>query len=109
MGATGAIRYAAESAIEPGSFQRLTGQQGVDAMDAGPILRSRHQVLFAAVGEDVQEPLDLCRLLFTDRDRLIAGCEHLVVPAGQPTDLARQLGQKVAHEVGQLLAVDGPG
>src|SRR6185295_10331171 len=95
-------------AIEPGSLQGLAGQQSVDAMDAGPILRSCYQVLLAAVGEDVQEPLHLCRLLGADGDRLIAPCEHFVAPAGQSADLASQLREEVAHEAGKLLAIGGP-
>src|SRR6185295_13837794 len=78
-------------------------------MDSGPVLGPRHQVLLATVGEDVDEPLYLCRLFFTDGDRLITPCEHFVSPAGQSRDLARQLGKEVAHESGELLAVGGPG
>src|SRR6185295_11614802 len=96
-------------AIEPGSSQGFTSQEGIDAMDAGPILRPLHQILLAAVGEDVDEPLYLCRLFFTDGDRLIAPSEHLVAPASESRDLARQLGKEVGHEAGELFAVGGPG
>lgn len=74
----------------------------------GAVLGPGHQVLLATVGEDVHETLYLSRLFLTDGDRLIAPGEHLVAPAGQPTDLARQLGKEVGHEPCELFAVGGP-
>ena len=92
-------------AIEPGPLQRPAAQQGVDAVDAGPLLGPCDQVFLGTVGQEVGEAVDLGGLLLADQDRLITAGEDLLAPAGQAPGLSRELRADVAHEAGELLAV----
>jgi hypothetical protein len=58
-------------AIEPESLQVLAGEQGIDRVGSGPVLRAFDEALLDAVREDVLEALDLGLFLVADDDRLI--------------------------------------
>ena len=80
-------------------------RQGLDAVDAGPILRVLDEIFFDPVAEDVSQALDLRLLLLADQDRLVAPPEDLLPPAGDPADLAGDLRVEVTHEPGELPSV----
>src|SRR4029077_57562 len=80
-------------------------RQGLDAVDAGPILRTLDEPFLDPVAEDVFQALDLRRLLLADQDRLIAPPEDLFPPAGDPPDLAGDFRREVTHEARELPGV----
>ena len=92
-------------AVEPPALERLSGGQRLDAVDSRPFLEAFHQVLFDAVAENIPESRDLRLGLVADQDRLIPPPEDLLPPAGEPADLAGELGVEVIHEAGELPGV----
>jgi hypothetical protein len=91
-------------AVEPEPFERLLLQQGANGGDARPVSQALDQSLLAAVGQDIAQPLDLGRLFFTDRDRLVPAPPKLLAPADQPAGLAGEVGVEVTHEERQFVA-----
>jgi hypothetical protein len=79
--------------------------QGLGGMDAGPLAHPFHQVLLDPIRQDVLQALDLGRLFVGDGRHVVAALEDRSSPAGQPVDLAGQLGLEVSHEAGDFLGV----
>jgi hypothetical protein len=78
--------------------QRLAVHDLADAVEPRPLPEPGHQVFFDPMAEDIPEPRGLHLLLVADRDRLVAPLPDLARPAGEPADLARQVGVEVADE-----------
>jgi hypothetical protein len=103
-----AARQVLLGAVEPEPFQDLAFEQRPDRVHPGPIPGPVHKVLLGSMRELIPESLDLGGLLVADHDGAVAPTEDLLLPAGQAPDLARQLRQEVAHELGQLLGILNP-
>jgi hypothetical protein len=92
-------------AIEPEAFEVSAVQHGSHRVDPGQIAELRDEVLFDAVGEHISQAVDLCSLLITDDDGLIAPGPNLLPPACEPADLAGQVGVEIAHKTAELSGV----
>ena len=79
--------------------------QGLGGMHAGPLAHLFHQVLLDPLRQDVLQALDLGGFFVGDDGHVVAVLEDRSSPAGQPVDLASQLGLEVPHEAGDLLSV----
>jgi hypothetical protein len=72
------------------------------AWTPGPVPGAFDKVLFGAVRELITQSRDLGLLLVANHDGMVAPAEDLLLPAGQASDLPRQLGEKVAHELARF-------
>lgn len=90
------------AAVEPEALERLAIQDGADGTDARPVSQALDQILLAAMGQDIAQPLDLGPLLVADGDRLVPAAPELLPPAHQPAGLTSQVRVEVAHEQCQL-------
>jgi hypothetical protein len=64
-----------------------------------------YEPLLDTVSQEIAETVDLSRLLFADRDGLIASAPDCTLSVVEPVDLQSEIGVHVPHEVGELLGI----
>lgn len=89
----------------PDAPESLAVDQGSDAVGAGPVGGFRHQVLFAAVLEDVTQARHLGLGLVGDRDHVVAAGPELPGPVVETAGLPGEVALEAVQEAGQLLRV----
>jgi len=73
--------------VDPDPFQLFSQEKWSDRAYSWPLERARHQVLFAAIGQDVAESSDLRGFLVADNDVLIATVPEGAPPPMKPSSL----------------------
>ncbi len=91
------------SPVEPRATNWPSGQQGLGRARSGPIAGTSHEVLLAAVPEDVEQALDLGLLLVRDENRLVPASPELLAPSDLSTDLAGEVRVEMVHERGKSI------
>jgi hypothetical protein len=71
----------------------------------GPVERRGHQVLFAAVVEEIEHALDLGELFLADRDASVPAAPHRSRPVVQSPNLAGEVALHVLEEEALLLGI----
>jgi hypothetical protein len=87
--------------VEPGAANGAPRQQRIGRARARPVAWPAYEVLLAAVAEDVEQPLDLGRLLVRHENGLVPPPPELLSPPDLSTDLPRQVRVQVVHEGGE--------
>ena len=94
-----------ELPVEPGPLHPVSGDQGLGAVDTGPVDGAVHQALLAGILQEVAQTLHLGGVLLRHQNRLGPARPDLVLPAGQPGNLPGQVAVEVTHELRELLRV----
>jgi hypothetical protein len=94
-------------AVEPDAAHPPAREKRLGGGGPRPILGAFDQTLFAAVAEQVAEPLLLRLGLVADDDVRVASAEQLLPPVVEPSDLLGDVASEVRHEGREGLAVLG--